>query len=330
MVDHKSYMGYRKDSPYKDDLFIDIFSPEGLIDMSQTDKDLIGMDNFGNTQFMRAGTKSPYQFEGDTIREIPLEELAKGGLTASKAKEMLRDGTANGKKLTKKQKGYFGWVAGGKKQMGGNPYTQTGNQLFDFLFEEDEPIQSQEVQSNLEEGEVDLTELREKEQELSDREQYMMALQIAMEGGNGNPYETGEELPLENVGNPAKYSYNYLLQKGYRPEVAAGIVGNIQHESNFNPFAVGDRGKARGLAQWHPDRYAPLSKKFNLSTIQGNLDAIDYELNNSEVGALEKINSARTPEEAALLFDKYFERSAGLSTKQRMNTAKNVHNFLNK
>lgn len=34
-------------------------------------------------------------------------------LTSSKAKEMLRDGTANGKKLTSKQKKYFGYVAGG-------------------------------------------------------------------------------------------------------------------------------------------------------------------------------------------------------------------------
>lgn len=34
-------------------------------------------------------------------------------LNSSKAKEMLRDGTANGKKLTKKQKNYFGYIAGG-------------------------------------------------------------------------------------------------------------------------------------------------------------------------------------------------------------------------
>ena len=44
---------------------------------------------------------------------------AGGGPSASKAKEMLKDGTANGKRLTAKQKRYFGWVAGGKKQAGG-------------------------------------------------------------------------------------------------------------------------------------------------------------------------------------------------------------------
>ena len=39
----------------------------------------------------------------------------KGGLTSDKAKKMLEDGTAQGKKLTDKQKRYFGYIAGGGK-----------------------------------------------------------------------------------------------------------------------------------------------------------------------------------------------------------------------
>lgn len=35
-------------------------------------------------------------------------------LTAKKAKEILKDGTVHGKKLTTKQRGYMGAVAGGK------------------------------------------------------------------------------------------------------------------------------------------------------------------------------------------------------------------------
>lgn len=42
-----------------------------------------------------------------------------GTLSADKAKEILRDGTANGKKLTAKQKKYFGWIAGGGKAKNG-------------------------------------------------------------------------------------------------------------------------------------------------------------------------------------------------------------------
>lgn len=44
---------------------------------------------------------------------------AGGTLSPEKAKEMLKDGKANGKKLTKKQKQYFGMVAAGKAAVGG-------------------------------------------------------------------------------------------------------------------------------------------------------------------------------------------------------------------
>lgn len=47
------------------------------------------------------------------------EGYAMGGLTSSKAKKILRDGTAQGHPLTPKQKRYMGWVAGGKKAYGG-------------------------------------------------------------------------------------------------------------------------------------------------------------------------------------------------------------------
>lgn len=49
--------------------------------------------------------------------------MRKGGLTSSKAKEILRDGTAQGHPLTEKQKKYFGYIAGGgtpKMEDGGN------------------------------------------------------------------------------------------------------------------------------------------------------------------------------------------------------------------
>lgn len=48
-----------------------------------------------------------------------------GEVSSAKAKEILRDGTAQGHALTDKQKRYFGWIAGGRKMMGGY---QTGGQ----------------------------------------------------------------------------------------------------------------------------------------------------------------------------------------------------------
>lgn len=46
-----------------------------------------------------------------------------GDLTKNKAKEILKDGTANGKKLTRKQEKYMGWVAGGRKAQDGTDLT---------------------------------------------------------------------------------------------------------------------------------------------------------------------------------------------------------------
>lgn len=49
-----------------------------------------------------------------------VQEYAHGGMVSSeKAREILRDGTAQGHPLTSKQKKYFGWIAGGRKAEGG-------------------------------------------------------------------------------------------------------------------------------------------------------------------------------------------------------------------
>lgn len=51
-----------------------------------------------------------------------------GGLSAEKAKEILRDGTAQGHKLTAKQKRYFGFIAGGGHPKANNGLEVEGNQ----------------------------------------------------------------------------------------------------------------------------------------------------------------------------------------------------------
>jgi len=56
------------------------------------------------------------------------EGKANGGLTSAKAKEILKDGSANGKKLTDKQRRYMGWVAGGKKMADGGEVQDDGQE----------------------------------------------------------------------------------------------------------------------------------------------------------------------------------------------------------
>jgi hypothetical protein len=71
--------------------------------------------------------------------------MKSGGPTASKAAEMLKDGTANGKKLTAKQKKYFQCIAHGgcKKQYGGSIDDEIENDIFN---EGSKKIEQQEVE----------------------------------------------------------------------------------------------------------------------------------------------------------------------------------------
>lgn len=73
MIDIISILGYSENSPFKGNPYLDIHTPNGLIDMSNTYMDLIGIDNKGNKKKMKAGRKNPYKFEGDIVREVPMQ-----------------------------------------------------------------------------------------------------------------------------------------------------------------------------------------------------------------------------------------------------------------
>lgn len=142
--------------------------------------------------------------------------------------------------------------------------------------------------------------------------------------GNTNP----SSIPRGAGGSGnAKAALNFFIGKGLTPAQAAGIVGNLQAESGMgiNPGAVGDGGKAIGIAQWHPDRRAnferAFKKPFGQSTFQDQLNFIWWELNNTERNAMNKLRSARSAEQAAAIFDQYYERSSGAHRNKRMRLA---------
>lgn len=87
-MDLISLLGYSEGSPYAGNPYLDIHTPEGLIDMSNTPVDLIGIDNKGNKKKMKAGSKNPYKFEGDVVREIPMQ---KGGSVNDLLKYLYED-----------------------------------------------------------------------------------------------------------------------------------------------------------------------------------------------------------------------------------------------
>lgn len=68
-----SIKGYKDTSPYKDASKLNINSPNGLITMNGVSKDLIGIDEYGNQQYMKANSGN-YQFQGKNITEIPVKQ----------------------------------------------------------------------------------------------------------------------------------------------------------------------------------------------------------------------------------------------------------------
>lgn len=282
-MNKKSRLGYSKNSPYRNSKYLDISTPSGVIDMSNTPRDLLGITSTGEVQFMRANDPNPYFFSSKLVREIPVN----------------------------------------KKQYGG--FQDYLSIIFD---DEEEPTSSNIAPTAPSEEEIN-PQIEEYKSRIAKLERDNSAFALAMEDieqpyyfrNNISPYRP----KYSDTQSKEEAAFNFFTGRGYSREVAAGLVGNIKHESNFNPFATGDGGKAKGLAQWHPDRYNKLSQLFDLSSFQGNLEAIDHELKTSEKGAFKKILNAKTPEEAAALTDKYYERSAGLSRAQRVATARNVY-----
>ncbi len=137
-----------------------------------------------------------------------------------------------------------------------------------------------------------------------------------------------DEIPTDAGGKGrAKRALEYFVRKGLTPAQAAGIVGNLQAESgqSLKIDAVGDGGKAIGIAQWHPDRRRHFErwkgKPFGKSTFQDQLDFIWWELNNTERNAMAKLRRAKSAEEAAAIVDQYYERSSGQHRQKRIQLA---------
>lgn len=123
--------------------------------------------------------------------------------------------------------------------------------------------------------------------------------------------EVGGAAP-SNLAEHAEITVKKLQALGLSFEKAAGITANIQRESSFDPKAVGDGGKAFGLAQWHPDRQEDFKKMFGIKMQDSNTDQqlqfLVEELRNKEKKAGAALDKTKTPFEAGSVFSKTFER----------------------
>lgn len=130
----------------------------------------------------------------------------------------------------------------------------------------------------------------------------------------------GTAPPVENkevdLNDSSKFAYNYYTkEKGLPGHIAAGIVGNLYQESGLKPGAVEQdhTGNGRGIAQWDVrDRWQGYlnwakENQRNPYDLKSQLDYVLVEPGQSKQ-ALDKLKNTTTPEQAAVIFGKIYER----------------------
>lgn len=113
-----------------------------------------------------------------------------------------------------------------------------------------------------------------------------------------------------------------LVSRGMAPHIAEGFAMNFKDESAFNPTAVGDGGNAYGLAQWNGPRKRALenfaaSVGGDVSDPEVQMDFLMYELGGPESESWQKIQNAKTADEAAAIIVSEFERPAKVHEDRR-------------
>jgi hypothetical protein len=156
----------------------------------------------------------------------------------------------------------------------------------------------------------------------------------AKRGGSKSPTSAGSNYGNETSktgiaeSGDAIEALTFFKSKGWSSEQAAGIVANLQAESNFKTNAIGDGGKAYGIAQWHPDRQAVYQKEYGKPIQQANfkeqLEYVNWELNNTEKRAGNLLRKATSADQAATLVDQFYERSSGAHRQKRIDIANSL------
>ena len=124
----------------------------------------------------------------------------------------------------------------------------------------------------------------------------------------------------------------FFESKGWTPAQAAGIVGNLQAESQLNPKAFNGAGGgngAAGIAQWRGSRQVDFQTRYGKPVTQGTfeeqLDFVNYELTQGkETAAGARLKATTNAADAATVVDRYYERSEGTDLQKRINNANSL------
>lgn len=130
------------------------------------------------------------------------------------------------------------------------------------------------------------------------------------------PSDTPSDTPPD-VPSSRKYMDYLTKEKGYDPHVAAGIVGNLYHESGgLNPTILGDKGRSFGLAQFHEAGEQPAFRQWakennrDIKDPYAQIDFVHERLQGPYSKTLEAMKNAPDASTAAEHFMRGYERPA--------------------
>lgn len=108
---------------------------------------------------------------------------------------------------------------------------------------------------------------------------------------------------------------DFFEAMGWTKEQAAGITANLSAESNLDPKARGDWGRARGIGQWHRDRqdkfqeWAGFSLMDDRADLVKQMEFVQHELTEgAEQKAGNLLKATQNAKDAGAVVSKYYER----------------------
>lgn len=162
------------------------------------------------------------------------------------------------------------------------------------------------------------------------------------------PTQRMQALSPVNTGALAKQAMSFFQSKGWTPEQAAGIVGNLIHESggrlDTNARAAGDGADGSdsiGIGQWNAERAKALkafaaARGTSPTDYKTQLEFVQHELETSEAGAAKALRNAtdvRGATEAFLIYERPKNYAGGLATAHgganRLHQAQGIFGSLN-
>jgi Phage tail lysozyme len=333
----QSQLGYSTGSPFIEEPFLDINSPQGKIDMSNTALPLLAVDNTGYSKMLEPYS-GQHQFKGNKIREYRFQD---GGLVTFQQKA---------DKWGLSLKGYAELVLTAPKGKFSQDIIKIAKQF-----------STKKYQDGGEVEEPDFYDPSTIEEEIWNADEVMTASTTEVD-----PFVSGQgvELNIDDIDfskfvpemqSPAGYASQVpykepkfsreqkekglqikqgLIDRGFTNDEAAAIVGNLYAESGFKPHAVNPTSKAFGLAQWLGSRKKRLIEKAEqtgvaVDSLDLQLDFLKEELkggNRYETAQFNKAMAAQTIEEKSHLFAKFVERPSEdeltKSLQRRVNTSK--------